>query len=88
MGECLELACPAAGATQGRRPGTSGGASRTSRPAYRVVHFCIRGDIFNRAKAKAKILSLSLADYVAVLMERDKVALAQLAEEEEQHGSA
>jgi hypothetical protein len=53
-----------------------------------VVHFCIRGDIFNRAKAKAKILSLSLADYVAVLMERDKVALAQLAEEEEQHGSA
>ena len=54
---------------------------------YRIVHFCIRGDIFNRAKAKATIHSLSLADYVAALMERDTIALAQLAEEEEQLGS-
>ena len=43
-----------------------------------MVHFIIRGDIFNRAKAKATVLDLSLANYVAKLMEQDTVALAEL----------
>ncbi|GAB5407324.1 MAG: hypothetical protein Aurels2KO_55550 [Aureliella sp.] len=48
---------------------------------YRVVHFLIRGDVFNRAKAKAIVLNLSLAEYVAGLMERDSFALTQLTDE-------
>ncbi len=60
---------------QSRTTSTNGGYTPDG---YRVVHFIIRGDIFNRAKAKATVLDLSLANYVAKLMEQDTVALAEL----------
>ncbi len=60
---------------QSRTTQTEGGFTPVG---YRVVHFIIRGDIFNLAKAKATVLNLSLADYVAGLMDEDTVALAEL----------
>jgi hypothetical protein len=40
-------------------------------PGFRVVHFCVGKNLFNRSKAKAAIQDMTLAEYIANLMNAD-----------------